>query len=144
MYGVYVKHMQDYLKNVENGKIIDKATADRLYQGRNRLLRDNLKLLVAKDHLDKSLPDVAAVKANYTHDVQVIDLGQVIDAVAQQDHGTAVTDVILTGDNKNKHCFKRVFNAGTGELMYLRDEAALFGKKEGFLDEDFKQIERAR
>lgn len=144
MYTVYVKNMQDYLRNVEGGKIIDKATADRLVQGRNRLLRDNLKLMVAKDHLDKSLPDVAAVKSNYTHDVQVVGLAQAIEAVAQQDHGTAVTDVILTGDNKNKHCFKRVFNAGTGELMYMRDEAALFGKKEGFLDEDFKQIERAR
>jgi hypothetical protein len=26
----------------------------------------------------------------------------------------------------------------------LRDDAAIFGKKEGFLDEDLKTIERAR
>lgn len=144
MYGVYVKHLQDYLKQVEAGKITDKATADRMYQGRNRLVRDENKLLIATDHLDKSLPDPAAVKANYTHDVDLVDLAAVINAVQQQDHGIAVSDVVLTGDHKTRWCFKRVFNAGTGELMYQRDEAALYGKKEGFLDEDFKQIERAR
>lgn len=144
MYAVYVKHLQDYLKNVESGKIIDKATADRLYQGRNRLLRDQMKLWIAKDHLDRSLPDAEAVKANYTHEVQVLDRARIMEAVSNQDHEVAVTDLILTGDNKNKHCYKRVFNAGTGELMYLRDDAALFGKKEGFINEDFKQVDRAR
>ena len=37
-----------------------------------------------------------------------------------------------------------VFNAGTGELMYLSDDAAIFGKKEGFIEEDLKALERAR
>ena len=56
-----------------------------------------------------------------------------------------VSDAVITiGDHKNKHCFKRVFNAGTGELMYLRDDAAIFGKKEGFIEEDLKAISRAR
>ena len=32
---IYAKHLQDYLKNVESGKIKDKATADRLYAGRS-------------------------------------------------------------------------------------------------------------
>ena len=144
MYVIYMKHLQDFLKQVEAGKVIDKATADRLYQGRNRVLRDDMNLMIAADHLDKSLPDLAAVKAHYTHEVQVGSLAACMEAVAAQDPAVAVTDVVLTGDHKTKWCFKRIFNAGTGELMYQRDEAALFGKKEGFLDEDLKQLERAR
>ena len=50
----------------------------------------------------------------------------------------------MTGEYKNKHCFKRVFNAGTGELMYQSDDAALYRKKEGFIEVDLKNIERAR
>ena len=43
-----------------------------------------------------------------------------------------------------KWCFKRVFNARTGELLYLRDDAALFDKKLGFLSEDLRMIEQSR
>ncbi|MBK8339867.1 MAG: hypothetical protein IPK99_07645 [Flavobacteriales bacterium] len=141
---IYVKNIQDYLKQVSTGKITDRATADRLYQGRQRLLRDDLDLWISKEHLDKSVPDEATVKANYTHKVQLMGLMQLDAAAIKGEPGVGVCDVLLTGDYKNKHSFKRVFNASTGELMYLRDEAAIFGKKEGFLDEDLKTIERAR
>ena len=67
-----------------------------------------------------------------------------MEAIEKQDNKITVTDVVITGDYKNKHTFKRIFNAGTGELMFQRDDQSLFGKKEGFLDEDFKTIERAR
>ena len=141
---IYVKNIQDYLKQVSGGKVIDRATADRMYQGRQRLLRDDLDLWIAKEQLDKSVPDEATVKANYTHKVQVMDLMQLNAAAIKGEPGVGVADVLLTGDHKNKHSFKRVFNASTGELMYLRDEAAIFGKEEGIIDEDLKTIERAR
>jgi hypothetical protein len=143
MLGIYVKHLTNYLSLVEGGRITDKATADRTYSGRNRLIRDT-ELWVAQEHLDKSLPDAGKVKEHYKAPTQVMALSQLPSAVAKGDKAITVSDVILTGDNKNKHCFKRIFNAGTGELMYLRDDAAIFGKKEGFLDEDLKTIERAR
>lgn len=141
---VYVKNLQDYLKQVENGKITDKTTADRLYTGRHRLMRDGLEIWMAAPHLDKSLPDAGAVKAVYQHDLQVKELAQLASAAAEGKSGVAITDVVLTGDHKNKWAFKRIFNANTGELMYQRDEAAVYGKKEGFLDEDLKTVERAR
>ncbi|MBP6390104.1 MAG: hypothetical protein KA175_04205 [Flavobacteriales bacterium] len=141
---IYVKNVQDYLKQVSTGKVLDRATADRMYQGRQRLLRDDLDLWIAKEQLDKSVPDEATVKANYTHKVQLMDLMQLNAAAIKGEPGVGVCDVLLTGDHKNKHSFKRVFNASTGELMYLRDEAAIFGKKEGIIDEDLKTIERAR
>lgn len=140
----YVKHLQDYLKQVSSGKITDRATADRLYQSRQRLMRDNSELWIGQEHLDKSLPDAAAVKAHYTKATQVSQVAELAGMAAEGRSGVAITDVVLTGDHKTKHCFKRVFSASTGELMYVRDDAAVFGKKEGFLEEDLKTIERAR
>lgn len=144
MLAVYVKHLQDYLKNVESGKVSDKTMADRLYSGRTRLVRE-AELLIATEHLDKTLPDESAVKAEYHSPVRVTSRSDVADAAKSGASGTTVSDVVITiGDHRNKHCFKRVFNTSTGELMYLRDDAALFGKKEGFIVDDVKAIERAR
>ncbi len=141
---LYVKHLQDYLKLVEAGNIRDKATADRTYAGRNRLVRDT-ELWLAQDHLDKSMPALDNVKEHYSAPVSIKPMASVIDAVEKQDASVTISDVVITvGDHRNKHCFKRVFNAGTGELMYLGEDQALHGKKEGFIDNDLKNIERAR
>lgn len=140
---VYIKHLQNYLSLVEGGKITDKTTADRTYTARNRFVRET-DLWLAQEHLDKSLPDAAKVKESYTAKAQVMALSQLPSALEKQDKGITISDVVMTGDHKNKHCFKRVFNVGTGELMYMRDDASIFGKKEGFLDEDLKTLERAR
>ncbi|HMC96832.1 MAG TPA: hypothetical protein VKG92_04225 [Flavobacteriales bacterium] len=140
---VYIKHLQDYLKLVEGGKIIDKATADRVYSGRTRLVRDT-ELVLATEHVDKSLPDVAKIKESYTSPCALVPASMLITAVQAQERTRTVSDVVITGDNKNKYCFKRLFNAGTGELMYLREDAAIFGKKEGFIDEDLNTVQRAR
>lgn len=140
---VYVKHLQNYLSLVEGGKVTDKTTADRTYATRNRLVRDT-ELWMAQEHLDKTVPDAAKLKEFYTAPCQVMGLGQFPSALEKQDKGITISDVIITGENKNKHCFKRIFNVGSGELMYLRDDAAIFGKKEGFVDEDLKTLERAR
>ncbi|MBL7939918.1 MAG: hypothetical protein JNL43_11205 [Flavobacteriales bacterium] len=143
MLNVYVKHLLNYLSLVETGKITDKATADRTYSGRTRLIRDT-ELWMAQEHLDKSIPNAAKLKESYSAPCQVMALTQLASAVEKEDRNITVSDMVLTGDNKNKYCFKRIFNAGTGELMLLRDDAAIFGKKEGFIDEDLKTIERAR
>lgn len=141
---VYVKHLQDYLKHVETGKITDKTTADRLYGGRTRLVRET-ELVLSTDHMDKTLPDAESIKAEYSAPFVLGGRNEVSNALEAQSSAKTVTDVVITvGDHKNKHCFKRVFNAGTGELMYLRDDAAIFGKKEGFIVDDLKAIARAR
>jgi hypothetical protein len=142
MLPLYVKHLQDFLKNVESGKIKDKATADRLYAGRNRSIKD-MDLWIAKEHMDKTMPDAAKAKETYTKGLQVMDLAQLM-AAAVKGNAVAISDVVMTGDYKTKWCFKRIFNASTGELMYLRDDAALFGKKEGFITEDLRMLEQSR
>ena len=142
---VYVKNIQDYLKQVEAGKFTDKSTADRFYASRNRLVRDNHELWLAKEHMDKSIPDAAAIKASYAKGtVQLVARNQAVAAVEAQNKEVCISDVVMTGEHKTRHCFKRVFNAGSGELMYLADDAALFGKKEGFIEEDLLAIERSR
>lgn len=140
---IYVKHLQDYLKNVESGKITDKATADRLYAGRTRFIKD-MTLHIAKPHLDKTVPDAAKAKETYTHAFAIEDEGTNVGLAAGGADGAAITDVVLTGAYKTRWCFKRVFNARTGELLYLRDDAALFDKKLGFLGEDLRMIEQSR
>ncbi len=143
MLNIYVKNLQDYLKQVETGKIKDKATADRLYAGRNRLVKD-MDLWVAKPQLDKSLADLAAIKQTYTKPVQLMDQSQQMAAAAKGEAGIALADAVVTGEYKTKWCFRRVFNAKTGELMYQRDEAALHEKKLGFISEDFRILEQSR
>jgi hypothetical protein len=143
MLNVYVKNLQDYLKQVETGKITDKTSADRLYESRNRLVKD-MELWVAKEQLDKGLPDLGAIKVNYTHQVKLMDAAQLMSAATQGTPGVCLADVVITGEYKTKWCFRRVFNAATGELMYQRDEAALFDKKMGFIKEDFRILEQSR
>lgn len=143
MLNVYVKNLQDYLKQVAGGKITDKATADRLYASRNRLVK-GMELWVAEDQLDKSLPDLAAIRETYKQDVKIMDYSGMMTAAPQGQPNVALADVVITGEYKTKWCFRRVFNASTGELMYLRDEAALYDKKLGFIKEDFRVLEQSR
>lgn len=143
MLKVYVKSLQDYLAQVENGKITDKATADRLYASRNRLIKD-MELWVADEQLDKSLPGQQAIQETYTQKVKLMGHNQLMAAAAKEQPGVAVADVVITGEYKTKWCFRRIFNASTGELMYQRDEAALFDKKMGFIKEDFRILEQSR
>ena len=135
--------MQDYLKQVESGKIKDKATADRLYASRNRMIKE-MDLWVAREHLDKSITDAAKAKETYTKQLQIMSADQNYAAAYKGEPGVAISDVVMTGELKTKWCFRRVFNASTGELMYLRDEAALYGKKEGFIADDLRILEQSR
>ena len=88
--------------------------------------------------------DAAKVQETYTHTVEIVNSAKVMDIARSGEAGIAVGDVVITGTDKTKWCFKRIFNANTGELMYLRDDAALFGKKEGFITEDLRMLEQSR
>jgi hypothetical protein len=143
MITLYVKHLQDYAGLVANGKITDRTTADRIYSGRNRHIRDT-QLLLGKEHLDQTITGLETVTGVYPAGVEIVPVSQLINAIEEQDRTMTVSDVVVTGEYKTKHCFKRIFNAGTGELMYLKDEPALHGKKEGFMDEDLKTVARSR
>jgi len=143
MMGIYVKHLQDYVDQVSKGKIRDQTTADRLYGSRTRMVKEGT-LQLSKGHVDKTFPDEASVKEVFSSSYAIKNQGEVMELVQAPTKEINVADVVLTGEYKTKHCFKRVFNAATGELMYLADEPSLQGKKEGFLIDDMKSIARAR
>ena len=128
---------------METGKISHKATADRLYVTRNRYVKE-MELWVAKDQLDKSLADLAAIQETYKATVKLMDYSELMSAASQGTPNVALADLVITGEYKTKWCFRRVFNASTGELMFQRDEAALFDKKMGFIKEDFRVLEQSR
>ena len=142
MIGIYVKHIQDYLSRVLKGDITDKATTDRLYQGRAHLVKE-MDLLITQEHLDKTVPDAAKAAETYRHSLRILPQDELMQYV-EAGKSVAIADVVLTGSEKTKWCFKRIFNATTGELMYLRDDAALFGKKEGFITEDLRMLQQSR
>ncbi len=143
MIGIYMKHLQDFIQHVQAGKITDKATADRLYSGRTHHIKE-MSLWIAQDHLDKSVPDMNKVKETYTHNAELVEGAKLMDVATSGESSVAISDVVITGSEKTKWCFKRIFNANTGELMYLRDDAALYGKKEGFITEDLRMLEQSR
>ena len=143
MAAIYCKHLQDYLRNVQKGTIKDKATADRLYAGRNKRIKE-MNLYMPPEHLDKTVPDANKAKETYTHALEIVDRGKSMVVVESGEAGIALSDVVITGSDKTKWCFKRIFDINTGELLYLRDDAALFGKKEGFITEDFRMLEQSR
>lgn len=139
---VYVKHLQDYLNHVLKGDITDKATADRFYQRRTHVIKD-MDLLITQEQLDKTVPDAAKAGETYRHPLRILTQDEVIQHV-ETGKSVAVADVVLTGSEKTRWCFKRVFNANTGELMFLRDDAALYDKKLGFITEDLRMMEQSR
>jgi hypothetical protein len=143
MIGIYVKHLQDYIKQVQGGKITDQATADRLYQSRTHRLKE-MELWMTQEDMDKTIPDQAKAAETYTHPLALNPKSELLSAAEAGKAGIAICDVVITGEDKSKWCFKRIFNANTGELMYLRDDAALYGKKEGFIAEDLRMLEQSR
>lgn len=138
---LYVKSMIDYIDQVSQGKIIDKATADRLYDSRTRLLHE-MQLVLTANELDANVRENYA--DFYTKAVQVVSDEQVMGAIESEDRNLAIVDVVFTGEYKTRHCFKTIFHARTGEIMYLKDDQSLHGKKAGLFDEDLKSLERAR
>lgn len=140
---IYVKHLQNFIKNVMGGKVTDRTTADRMYDARTKGVKER-ELWIATDHLDKTVPDVATARETYAHGIEVVPFQQMLEAIAAGKSEVAISDVVLTGTDKTQWCFKRVFDASTGELLYLRDDAALYGKKLGFISEDLRIIEQSR
>ena len=64
--------------------------------------------------------------------------------IESEDRNFAVVDIIFTGEHKNRHCFKTIYIVQTGEILYLNDDASLYGKKQGLIEDDLKTLERAR
>jgi hypothetical protein len=108
------------------------------------LVKD-MELWVAKEQLDKGLPDLAAIKATYTHQVKLMDAVQLMSAATQGTPGVCLADVVITGEYKTKWCFRRVFNASHGRAdVPARRGRPLSTRRWASSSEDFRILEQSR
>ncbi len=140
---LYLKSMANYIELVGDGKVIDKTTIDKIYSSRTRNLHE-MQLVMTEADLDTSVRDPKKLEEFYTKAYQIVGDDQEMGAIESEDGNLAIVDVIFTGEYKTRHCFKTIYNVRTGEIMYKSDDASLYGKKQGLIDEDLKKLERAR
>ena len=140
---LYMKSMANYIELVGDGKVRDKATADKIYSTRTRHLHE-MELVMTEADLDASVREAKKFEEFYTKAYQIIGDDQIWGAIESEDKNLAVVDVVYTGEYKTRHCFKTIYNVRTGEVMYKSDDASLHGKKQGLIEDDLKSLERAR
>ncbi len=140
---LYMKSLERYIEAVSTGKITDKSTADRLYASRTRRLHE-MDLILTENELDASVRAPEQIKEFYTQTYTIVSQEQLWDAIESEENDKAIVDVIFTGEYKTRHCFKTIYNARSGEILYIQNDASLHGKKQGLIDEDLKALERAR
>jgi hypothetical protein len=142
MVELYVKNMLLYINGIADGKISETATSARFISNNTRLIKESKLLLLASD-LDKTVADVAKQQEFFKGTLQIVNQDAINEAI-HNGEAVGVADVILTGERDTRYCYKRVFLASTGALIYLQDTEALYGKKTGFFDTDLKIFDRAK
>lgn len=140
---LYMKCLSSFIESVSQGKITDKATADRLYASRTRQLHE-MELVMTENDLDANVRAKEKTEEFYTKPYQLVDQDKIWSVIESEERNLAVVDIIFTGEHKNRHCFKTIYNVRTGEILYLNDDASLYGKKQGLIEDDLKALERAR
>ena len=140
---LYIKCLTSYIESAEQGIITDKATADRLYSSRTRQIHE-MELVLTENDLDANVRSKEKVEEFYTKPYHLMKQEDIWTAIESEDGNLAIVDVIFTGEYKNRHCFKTIYNARTGEILYMSDDASLHGKKQGLIEDDLKRLERAR
>jgi hypothetical protein len=142
MIELYVKNMQIYVNAVLDGKISETASSSRFISTNTRLIKESKLLTLAKD-IDKTITDPAKQQEFFKGEIKIVSQDEINEAIHNGDE-VGIADVILTGERENRYCYKRVYLASTGALIYLQDTEALHGKKTGWLEADLKIFDRAR
>ena len=140
---LYTKSIANFIELVGDGKITDKTTADKMYSKRTRNLHE-MQLVMTKADLDASVREPKQFEEFYTKAYQIVGEEQEMGAIESEDKNLAVVDVVFTGEHKTRHCYKTIYSVRTGEIMYMNNDASLYGKKQGLIEEDLKNLERAR
>lgn len=139
---LYVQHLQQYVNAVESGDITDRTFSDRVISKETYRIKE-MPLLVTEKDLDESIRDAAKQKEYYPGEIQVVSRERINEAILNKE-SVAVADVILTGERNNMYCYKRIYDASSGELLYRQDTESLHGKKQGLIDDDLKSLHKAR
>ena len=142
MVHLYVQNIQRYINGVSEGKITDRTFSDRWISDQTYRIIE-MPLLVKESDLDVTVKDAEKQKEYYKGTLEVVSQERIKTAILENE-AVAVVDVILTGDRRNMYCYKRVYDASTGEMLYRSDTESLYGKKQVLIDSDLKSISRAR
>lgn len=139
---LYVQHIQRYVKAVEDGKITGRAFSDRWISDETYRIKE-MPLLIRQSDFDETMHDAEKRNMVYDNEMQLVAQERINTAILEEEE-VAVVDVIMTGERRNMYCYKRIYDASTGEMLYRDDEEALYGKNHGLVDDDLKVIDRAR
>lgn len=142
MVHLYVKQLQNYVRSVESGDAKDVTFAQRIISSKTYRLKEELTLYALESDFDGTM---TADKRSeiYRGKIKVVGQAEINDAVLEELE-VAVADVILTGDRNEMYCHKRIYDASSGNLLYVSDTEALHGKKQGFIENDLSAISKAR
>lgn len=142
MVRLYVQHIQLYVKAVEEGTIADGTFSGRWVSNETYRLKE-IPLIAREKDFDTTLDDTEKRTTFFKGELIVADQERINNAILDEEDA-GVVDVILTGERRNMHCYKRIYHAATGELLYSSDTESLYGKKQGLLSDDMKAIATAR
>ncbi len=142
MVHLYVQQMQQYINQVEAGDVTDVTFSDRVISTKTYRVKE-MPLLLREQDFDKTLADPAKRTEYYSGKLEVVSQDRINEAILDNE-SVAVVDIILTGERRNMHCYKRIYDAADGTLLYRTDTESLYEKKQGLIDEDLKSLDRAR
>jgi len=142
MVHLYVKQIQQYIKAVSEGDITDRTFSDRVISDATYKVEE-MPLIVREKDFDSTLDDEASRTEWFKGKLIIADQQRINGAVLEE-QDVAVVDVILTGSRHNMYCYKRIYDAASGAVLYREDTESLHGKKQGIIQDDFKSIVKAR
>lgn len=142
MVHLYVQHIQRYINAVADGTITDRTFSGRLVSDQTYRAKE-MPMLAKKSDLDATIQDAAKREEFFRGEMEIVSQERINTAILENE-SVSVVDVILTGERRNMFCYKRVYDASTGEMLYREDTESLYGKKQGLIDSDLKSISRAR
>lgn len=142
MVHLYVKQIQHYVNAVAAGDITDQTFSDRFVTDVTYRIKE-IPLIVREKDFDSTLDDEASRTEWFKGELIIADQERINTAVIEEED-VAVVDVILTGERYNMYCYKRIYDAASGAILYSEDTESLHGKKQGIIQDDFKSIVKAR
>lgn len=142
MVHLYVKNIHAYVKAVEAGEAKDRTFAQRMISSKTYRLKEELPLMALETDFDATMTPEKRNEV-YRGEIKIVSQDAINDAILEE-KDVAVADVVLSGERREMYCYKYIFDAATGALLYYQETEALHGKKQGFIENDLSSISKAR
>ena len=135
-----VQFMQQHIKNVQADPSVKALEHMEAYNKNRSKLKDKKLYMLAED-LSAPVSSKASVKKFYKHDFEIVDREKMEELATSGDKNAAFMLVVSPGEKKNTDlCFKMIFDAQDGSLLYADQHMISPLLKKGFLKGDLKRI----